>query len=114
MNSAFIDLLPKKDVATEMGHFRPISLIHSIAKIITKILSMRLATALKHVISPARTAFQKGKCIHDSYMYVQGCVKAPHREKKPALLLKLDIAKAFDSLSLEYLLELLQRLGFSP
>uniref|UniRef100_A0A453B983 Reverse transcriptase domain-containing protein n=1 Tax=Aegilops tauschii subsp. strangulata TaxID=200361 RepID=A0A453B983_AEGTS len=36
-----------------------------------------------------------------------------HRKKKQMLLFKLDIAKAFDSISWEYLLELLQNLGFS-
>uniref|UniRef100_A0A8R7RAS2 Reverse transcriptase domain-containing protein n=1 Tax=Triticum urartu TaxID=4572 RepID=A0A8R7RAS2_TRIUA len=96
-----------------MGHFRPISLIHSVTKLIAKVLSMRLAPKLKDLISPAQTAFQKGKCIHDSYQYVQGCVRALHRDKKSALLFKLDIAKAFDSVSWEYLMELLQRMGFS-
>ena len=33
--------------------------------------------------------------------------------KKKALFFKLDIAKAFESVSWEYLLELLQDLGFS-
>jgi hypothetical protein len=37
LNSANIALLPKKDAAEEVGDFRPISLIHAIAKIISKI-----------------------------------------------------------------------------
>uniref|UniRef100_A0A453BXC0 Reverse transcriptase domain-containing protein n=1 Tax=Aegilops tauschii subsp. strangulata TaxID=200361 RepID=A0A453BXC0_AEGTS len=36
-----------------------------------------------------------------------------HRRKTPALLMKLDIEKAFDTVSWDYLLELLQQLGFS-
>lgn len=113
INNTFIALIPKKDGATELKHFRPISLMHSVGKLIAKVLSVRLAAALKDLISPAQTAFQKGKCIHDSYLYVQGCVKSLHRNRKPALLFKLDIAKAFDSISWDYILELLQRLGFS-
>uniref|UniRef100_A0A453FAV9 Uncharacterized protein n=1 Tax=Aegilops tauschii subsp. strangulata TaxID=200361 RepID=A0A453FAV9_AEGTS len=46
-------------------------------------------------------------------LYMQKFVRSLHRNKTPALLLKLDIARAFDSISWEYLLELLQRLGFS-
>uniref|UniRef100_A0A453KFZ7 Reverse transcriptase domain-containing protein n=1 Tax=Aegilops tauschii subsp. strangulata TaxID=200361 RepID=A0A453KFZ7_AEGTS len=46
-------------------------------------------------------------------MYVQNCVKALHRKKTLALLLKLDIAKAFDNVSWEYILDLMQKLGFS-
>lgn len=45
---------------------------------------------------------------------MQNCVRSLHRRKNPALLLKMDIAKAFDSVSWEYLLELLQAMGFSP
>lgn len=44
---------------------------------------------------------------------MQNTFKALHCRKIPSLLLKLDIAQAFDSVSWEYLLELLQRLGFS-
>ena len=53
INSAMIALLPKKDGATCMGDFRPISLVHSIAKLITKVLSMRLADVISTIISPA-------------------------------------------------------------
>uniref|UniRef100_A0A453KWU5 Reverse transcriptase domain-containing protein n=1 Tax=Aegilops tauschii subsp. strangulata TaxID=200361 RepID=A0A453KWU5_AEGTS len=40
-------------------------------------------------------------------------VRSLHHTKKPALLIKLDIARAFDSVSWELILELLQQLGFS-
>uniref|UniRef100_A0A453BXD1 Reverse transcriptase domain-containing protein n=2 Tax=Aegilops tauschii subsp. strangulata TaxID=200361 RepID=A0A453BXD1_AEGTS len=92
LNTAMIALLPKKDGATRISDFRPISLIHSVAKLITKVLSMRLATVIDRIISPAQTAFQRKKCIHDSYLYVQNTVRALHRTRTPALLLKLDIA----------------------
>jgi hypothetical protein len=43
---------------------------------------------------------------------VQGIIKKLHTEKNPTLFLKLDIVKAFDSISWVYLLEILQRLAF--
>lgn len=39
-------------------------------------------------------------------------MRALHRRKTPDLLLKLDIAKAFDNVSWEYIFELLQKIGF--
>uniref|UniRef100_A0A8R7PE15 Reverse transcriptase domain-containing protein n=1 Tax=Triticum urartu TaxID=4572 RepID=A0A8R7PE15_TRIUA len=112
LNIAMIALIPKKDGAASMGDFQPISLVHSIGKLISKVLSMRLATVISKIISPAQTAFQKNKCIHDSYLYVQNTIRALHRAKTPALLLKIDIARAFDSVSWEYIIELMCKLGF--
>lgn len=57
LNTAMIALIPKKNGASSMGDFRPISLVHSIGKLITKVLSMRLATVINKIISPAQTAF---------------------------------------------------------
>lgn len=41
-------------------------------------------------------------------------VRQFHRTKMPALFLKLDIQKAFDTTNWSYLLEVLQALGFGP
>lgn len=113
LNSAIVALIPKKDGANGINDYRPISLIHSIAKLVSKVLSIRLAPIVQRIISPAQTAFLKTRCLHDSFVYVQNCVKALHRKKTSAVLLKLDISRAFDNVSWEYLLELLVNLGFS-
>lgn len=57
INTALIALLPKHSDASEIGHYRPIGLIHSVAKLISKVLASRLSAALDGVISPAQTAF---------------------------------------------------------
>uniref|UniRef100_A0A453KG54 Reverse transcriptase domain-containing protein n=1 Tax=Aegilops tauschii subsp. strangulata TaxID=200361 RepID=A0A453KG54_AEGTS len=46
LNTALVALLPKKDGASSVTDYRPISLIHSVAKLISKVLSMRLATIM--------------------------------------------------------------------
>ena len=60
LNSAYVTLLPKKEDATSVKDFRPISLVHSFAKLVTKILANRLASYLNQLVSPNQSAFIKG------------------------------------------------------
>ena len=53
LNSAHVALLPKKDRAIKMADYRPISLIHFMAKLITKVMSIRLAKVIHPIISPS-------------------------------------------------------------
>ncbi|EHK62697.1 hypothetical protein M3S_J81, partial [Sorghum bicolor] len=112
LNTANIILVPKKEGAERIGDYRPISLIHSIAKIITKILALRLQPYMNRLVSSNQSAFIKTRAIHDNFMYVRNLARRLHRSNTPALLFKLDITKAFDSVRWDYLLDLLQRRGF--
>jgi hypothetical protein len=47
-------------------------------------------------------------------MLVQESAKALHVKKEASLLFKVDIAKAFDSVSWPFLLSVLQQRGFGP
>ncbi|WVZ67810.1 LOW QUALITY PROTEIN: hypothetical protein U9M48_016840 [Paspalum notatum var. saurae] len=114
LNSANIVLVPKKEGADSVGDYRPISLIHSFAKIISKVLAMRLAPHMDNLVSPSQSAFIKKRNIHESFLAVCNAVRRLHRNRVPALFFKLDITKAFDSVRWEYLLTLLKRLGFPP
>jgi hypothetical protein len=112
LNSANVTLIAKKDGAETVADYRPISLMHSVAKIIGKIMANRLAPHLNQLVSPSQSAFIKGRSIQDNFHYVQGAVKHFHRSKSPMLLLKLDIAKAFDNVRWEYMFEVMEQLGF--
>jgi len=114
LNCAYITLIPKKPDAIQVKDFRPISLVHSFAKLVTKILANRLAVRLDEMVSPNQSAFIKKRFIQDNFMIVQQTVKFLHSQKQPRILLKLDITKAFDSVSWAFLLEVLRKLGFGP
>jgi hypothetical protein len=66
LNGAFIALIPKKDIAEHATDFRPISLINSFAKLITKTLSIRLSAHIDQLISSSQSAFIQGRCIQDN------------------------------------------------
>jgi hypothetical protein len=112
LNGALLTLLLKSEYVEQPGNFRPISLIHSFAKLISKVLAMWLAPHINELVSQVQSAFIQCWCIHDNYLYVRNLARAYLRKKVPALLMKLDISKAFDSVSWEYLLEMLQHRGF--
>jgi hypothetical protein len=112
INTALIALIPKAPGADSLKDFRPISLIHSIVKILAKILASRLAPKLEDLVDPCQSAFVKHRCIQENYLHVQNMARFFHRTKKPSILLKLDLAKAFDSVSWPYLLDMLKARGF--
>jgi hypothetical protein len=64
-------LIPKKSNPQRAADFRPISLTHNFAKIISKILANRLGPELNHLVSINQTTFIKKRCIHDNFVYVQ-------------------------------------------
>lgn len=50
-------VLAKKEEAIKVGDYRPISLVHSFAKLITKIVANRLAPKLQHLVANNQSAF---------------------------------------------------------
>jgi hypothetical protein len=87
-------------------------LVHSFAKLITKILANRLAG--RQLVFPNQSAFIKGHFILDNFVLVHHSTSFLHQQKQAQILLKLDITKAFDSVSWPFLLEVLRKLGFGP
>ena len=52
LNTVHITLIPKAKDAMRVKYFRPMSLMHSITKILCKLLSLRLAPFLQQIGSP--------------------------------------------------------------
>lgn len=112
LNGALITLLPKCVDPKQLCDFRPISVIHSFGKLVAKCLANRLAQELENLMDVNQSAFIKKHSIHDNFKFVEQAAKLLHRKKKPTLLLKLDMSKAFDTVSWPFLLQVLQSLGF--
>lgn len=62
-NASFITLVPKVADPVNLNNFRPISLISSIYKVISKILAERLKKVIPSVVSEVQTAFISGRSI---------------------------------------------------
>lgn len=92
-----ISLLPKRADAQAVGDFRPISLIHLAAKVFAKTLSLRLAPKLDMLVSKNQNAFIAGRSLHDNFVLVRQSLRLLHQLRLPRILLKLDLARAFDT-----------------
>lgn len=82
LNSANITLIPKREEATTVGDYRPISLMHSIAKILGKILANRLEPHLDSLVSHSQSAFIKvdvSKTTSNMYMEQSNIFTNPRR-----------------------------------
>lgn len=59
------------------------------------------------MVDSNQNAFIRSRSIHDNYKFDQRAAVLIRRRRQPMLLLKLDISKAFDTLSWPFLLEIL-------
>uniref|UniRef100_A0A452XIY3 Reverse transcriptase domain-containing protein n=1 Tax=Aegilops tauschii subsp. strangulata TaxID=200361 RepID=A0A452XIY3_AEGTS len=85
--------------AQEVRDYHPICLIHIVAKVLAKALSLRLAPKLDRFVSRNQNAFILGRSLHDNFMLVRQSVKLLSQLGAPRVMLKLDLTRAFDSIS---------------
>lgn len=109
INKAVVSLLPKKDGVVDIKDYRPVSLVHGAIKIYDKILATRLADDLPRLVGHHQSAFIRGRSMHDNFMLVQCMARWLHALRRPTIMLKLDITKAFDSVRWPFVLEVLRR-----
>jgi hypothetical protein len=113
LNEAYLVLLWKKADPETVKDYMSISLVHCFAKLFAKILSSRLSPLMPSLVMNNLSAFIKGRAIHDNFRAGQSTAKLLHARKRSFILYKIDIAKAFDTVTWAFLLDLLHFMGFS-
>ncbi|GJR55448.1 RNA-directed DNA polymerase, eukaryota [Tanacetum coccineum] len=111
-NSSFVALIPKVPDAKFVSDFRPISLIGSLYKVITKILANRLSSVLSDLVSDVQTTFVSNRQILDGPFIINELLSWCKRKKKRAMLFKVDFAKAYDSVRWDFFDDVLRSFGF--
>ena len=108
----FLVLIPKKHTVEDFKDLRLISLVGGPYKILTKVLANRIKMVMDKVISKSQNDFVEGQEILDAVLIANEIVDSTLRRKKCGLVCKLDIEKAYDSISWEFLYQAMGKMGF--
>nr|XP_016459576.1 PREDICTED: uncharacterized protein LOC107783119 [Nicotiana tabacum] len=107
-------LIPKNAATSSFNEFRPISLSNYTNKIITKILSIRLNPLLTKLISANQSDFVKDRLITENVLLAQEIIKSiSNTNKGDNVVMKLDMAKAYDRISWNFVIVVLRKFGFA-
>jgi hypothetical protein len=113
LNATFLALIPKSENPGSFGEYRPIALCNLVYKIITKIIANRIKSTLSFGISKEQFGFLEGRQITDAIGIVQEALHSIKVKNIKALVLKLDMIKAYDRVDWGFLRLVLLQVGMS-
>lgn len=117
INHTYISLIPKIKTPSKPEEFRPISLCNVLLKIITKTLANRIKVILPNIVYENQSAFLLVRLITDNSLIAFesfNYINKPRKHNNGFVGIKLDIAKAYDSLEWNFINNTLQAIGFPP
>ncbi|PKU60948.1 Putative ribonuclease H protein [Dendrobium catenatum] len=106
-----ISLIPKGTHSNSISDYRPISLCNVFYKIIAKIIANRLKPILPLIINESQYGFITKRCSTDNIILASEILRE-FKSHKRYFCAKLDVKKAFDSVSRSFLLNRLIQKGF--
>ncbi|WMV19278.1 hypothetical protein MTR67_012663 [Solanum verrucosum] len=77
-----------------------------------KLLAERLKKVMHKLVNRQQMAFIKSRQIMDAVLIADECVDSRKRDNQLGILCKLDIQKAYDHLNWNFLMKMMQRMGF--
>jgi len=98
--------------ADTLKNWRPISLLNTDYKILSKVLTMRLSKIIDEIVHPDQTCSVPGRMIHDNVHLIRNLVEYTNDKNMSAALISMDQSKAFDRVSHDYLFNVLSNFGF--
>ena len=94
-----------------ISNWRPLSLLNTDYKILSKIIATRLHMVLPKLINPMQTGFMKGKNIVKSIHTLTSIIDYCNKTKTPAVIMSIDFVKVFDTIEWDAIKKILKRLN---
>lgn len=110
--TCLVVLLPKNGDPLNPANRRPISLLCTDYKILSKMLQARLSKALPNLINVYQTCGIPGRSIHHNLFIVRDICAFVRERGSCCALLSLDQEKAFDKVDWAFLLKVLKQFNF--
>jgi hypothetical protein len=92
--------------------YRPVSLQHSVPKLLAKVLANRLQPKIKQLVDEMQSGFIKDRSIVENFAAAIEMIQCSNKLRRPVIVLKLDFQKAFDIVHWEAILATLAARGF--
>ena len=115
MRKGDICTLFKKGDRDEVRNYRPITLLQNSYKIFMRVLAKRMASVVHQFVAETQKGFVPHTFIADCTMLmnlIEAYINEGDDESKKGLMVFLDMEKAFDRVSYDFLMGGLQTLGF--
>ncbi|PKU63676.1 Putative ribonuclease H protein [Dendrobium catenatum] len=106
-----ITLIPKNQHASHIADYRPISLCNVFYKVVAKLIANRLKLVLPFIIQDNQAGFIAKRSSSDN-IHLAADLLREFKDGSNSFCAKLDIKKAFDSLSRDFLLHRMKLIGF--
>ncbi len=96
---------------TKVSNYRPITLLNTDYKLLTKILALRLATVAPEIIHPSQAGFVPGRRLRDQTQLAKLMIDWAEATDTNGAIVALDQEKAYDKIAHDYLWRVLSRFG---
>ena len=107
-------LIPKKDGGRSIKGLRPLTLLNCDVKILSRILTVRLARLSDKLLHPSQVRPGGLRNMAAALCDLRDVISYLHHYKYPGCILTIDLAAAFDSVRHDYLFQVLSQRGVAP
>ena len=109
---ATLVLLYKKGPRPDIKNWRPISLLNTDYKLLSKVFAERIKKVLHKIINPEQRGCVPGRYIGENIRLIDDILYHIENESPESIILQLDQEKAFDRVEWSWLFSVLEYFGF--